>query len=189
MPRAYLNSPNGRIFYALKSFALKQLDIMRRDFADQVAKGNYKEGFTNLASYAASIGLAGGAVGTARDAIQTKELRLEQFDDKVFETWMSLIFMNKYMRDRYLSEGEVGKALSNIVTPAIFSITDEAGKAMMDSIFQEEQQDSESFDKAIGKLPVIGKISYYWLLGGAEKKIERERKEEERQRRKQLGIN
>jgi len=189
MPRAYLNSPNGRIFYALKSFALKQLDIMRRDFADQVAKGNYKEGFTNLASYAASIGLAGGAVGTARDAIQTKELRLEQFDDKVFETWMSLIFANKYMRDRYLSEGEAGKAALNIITPAIFSMTDEAGKAMMDSIFQDEQQDSESFNKVISKLPVLGKISYYWLLGGAERKIERERKEEERQRRRRLGIN
>lgn len=189
MPRAYLNNPNGRIFYALKSFALKQLDIMRRDFADQVAKGNYKEGFTNLASYSASIGLAGGAVGTARDAIQTKELRLEQFDDKVFETWMSLIFANKYMRDRYLSEGEAGKAALNIITPAIFSMTDEAGKAMMDSIFQDEQQDPESFNKVISKLPVLGKISYYWLLGGAERKIERERKEEERQRRRRLGIN
>ena len=188
MPVQYLKNPNGRILYALKSFAIKQLDIMRRDFAGQLAKGNYKEGFTNLGNYAMSIGLAGGAVGTARDILQTKELRPEQFDDKVFETWMSLLFLNKYTRDRYLAEGEVGQAVLGIVTPASLNIADQGGKALQDILF-EADNDPEKFNSALKNIPVIGKLGYYWLLGGAEKKLEQERKQEERDRRNRLGIN
>lgn len=188
MPLQYLKSPNGRILYALKSFAIKQLDIMRRDFAGQLARGNYKEGFTNMGNYAMSIGLAGGAVGTARDILQTKELRPEQFDDKVFETWMSLLFLNKYTRDRYLAEGEVGQAVLGVVTPAIFNIADQGGKALQDILF-EADNDPEKFNAALKNIPVIGKLGYYWLLGGAEKKLEQERKQEERDRRNRLGIN
>ena len=187
MPQKYLEAPNGRILYALKSFAIKQLDIMRRDFAGQVAKGNYKEGFTNLANYAASIGLAGGSVGLAREAMQTKEFNIDEFPDKVFETWMALAFMNKYARERQLSEGGIGQWSLGIVTPAVFNIADEAGKSLVDLATQEE--DSDSFNKAMAKVPVIGKAAYYWLLGGAERKIERDRKEEEKQRRRKLGIN
>lgn len=188
MPLQYLKSPNGRILYALKSFAIKQLDIMRRDFAGQLARGNYKEGFTNMGNYAMSIGLAGGAVGTARDILQTKELRPEQFDDKVFETWMSLLFLNKYTRDRYLAEGEVGQAVLGVVTPAIFNIADQGGKALQDILF-EADNDPEKFNAALKNIPVIGKLGYYWLLGGAERKLEQERKQEERDRRNRLGIN
>ena len=187
MPQKYLEAPNGRILYALKSFAIKQLDIMRRDFAGQVAKGNYKEGFTNLASYAASIGLAGGSVGLAREAMQTKEFDIDKFPDKVFETWMALVFMNKYARERQLSEGGIGQWSLGIVTPAVFNMADEAGKSLVDLATQEE--DSDSFNKAMAKVPVIGKAAYYWLLGGAERKIERDQKEEEKQRRRELGIN
>jgi hypothetical protein len=187
MPQKYLEAPNGRILYALKSFAIKQLDIMRRDFAGQVAKGNYKEGFTNLANYAASIGLAGGSVGLAREAMQTKEFNIDEFPDKVFETWMALAFMNKYARERQLSEGGIGQWSLGIVTPAVFNMADEAGKSLVDLATQEE--DSDSFNKAMAKVPVIGKAAYYWLLGGAERKIERDRKEEEKQRRRKLGIN
>jgi len=188
MPAQYLKVPNGRILYALKSFAIKQLDIMRRDFAGQLAKGNYKEGFTNLGNYAMSIGLAGGAVGTARDILQTKELRPEQFDDKMFETWMSLLFINKYTRDRYLAEGEVGQAVLGIVTPAAVNIADQGGKALQDIMFDADNN-PEKFNTALKNIPVIGKLGYYWLLGGAEKKLEQERKQEERDRRNRLGIN
>lgn len=187
MPQRYLEAQGGRILYALKSFTIKQLDIMRRDFAGQVAKGNYKEGFTNLASYAASIGLAGGSVGLAREAMQTKEFDIDKFPDKVFETWMALVFMNKYARERQLSEGGIGQWGLGIVTPAIFNMADEAGKSLVDLAIQEE--DSDSSNKAMAKVPVIGKAAYYWLLGGAERKIERDRKKEERQRRRELGIN
>ncbi len=185
MPLRYLKSPNGRILYALKSFAIKQLDIMRRDFVGQLNRGNYKEGFTNMGNYAMSIGLSGGAVGTARDILQTKELRPEQFDDKVFETWMSLLFLNKYTRDRYLAEGEVGQAVLGVVTPAIFNIADQGGKALQDILFEAEN-DPKKFNDVLKNMPVIGKLGYYWLLGGAERKLEQERKQEERDRNRKL---
>ena len=31
MPLKYLKHPNGRVFYMLKTFTIKQFDVMRRD--------------------------------------------------------------------------------------------------------------------------------------------------------------
>ena len=42
-PQAYLDNPNHRILYMLKSFTLKQLDLVRREVIKEFAKGNKKE--------------------------------------------------------------------------------------------------------------------------------------------------
>ena len=186
MPQVYLNNPDGRIFYALKSFALKQIDIMRREFIQEMAKGNYNEGLKNITNYAVTVGLAGGTWSFVRDALQTKELDIDKFDDKVFESLMSVLFLNKYARDRQLSEGGVGGWAWGIATPAIVNLSDEGGAALLELAKKDEDQDPETFNKAISKLPVIGKVAYYWMLGGAERKLERERKQEERDRNKKL---
>ena len=62
VPQAYLNSPNGRIFYMLKTFTLKQFDIYRRKGFDevragyqQISEGNVKKGSGMVAAGVASL--------------------------------------------------------------------------------------------------------------------------------------
>jgi len=43
MPEKYLASPNGRIFYMLKSFTLKQVDVFRRESISKIISGTPKE--------------------------------------------------------------------------------------------------------------------------------------------------
>lgn len=40
MPERYLKHPNGRIMYALKSFTLKQIDVLRKNIVQEWNKGN-----------------------------------------------------------------------------------------------------------------------------------------------------
>src|SRR3569623_1854087 len=41
VPQAYLESPNGRVIYMLKTFMLKQFDLARNIGFNQIKKGNY----------------------------------------------------------------------------------------------------------------------------------------------------
>jgi len=42
MPQLYLDIPNGRILYSLKTFTLKQWDVARRNVVQEYQKGNKK---------------------------------------------------------------------------------------------------------------------------------------------------
>jgi hypothetical protein len=189
MPEAYLSAPNGRLFYALKSFALKQLDLVKRTAIDEMRNGNYLKGFKNLSSYAAIMGLSGGSVATVRDWIQTKEFRPEQLPDKSFETLMGIMFMNDYARNKYASTGDFAGYLQNLVAPAAPQVITTAIQSGMAAASADEDADPDKFNKVIKDIPVMGKLAYYWMFGGAEKKLERERKEDVRKLKQRLGTN
>lgn len=189
MPEAYLNQPNGRILYALKSFALKQLDLVKRTSIDEMRSGNYIKGFTNLARYAAIMGLSGGSVATVRDWMQTKEFRPEKLPDKSFETLMGIIFLNEYARNKYIANGDFAGYLTNLVAPAAPEVITTSVQALMEAASNDETSDPEKFNRAIKDIPVMGKLAYYWVFGGAEKKLERERKKEIQETRRAMGLN
>jgi hypothetical protein len=189
MPEAYLNQPNGRILYALKSFALKQLDLVKRTSIDEMRSGNYIKGFTNLARYAAIMGLSGGSVATVRDWMQTKEFRPEKLPDKSFETLMGIMFLNEYARNKYIANGDFAGYLTNLVAPAAPEVITTSVQALMEAASNDETSDPEKFNRAIKDIPVMGKLAYYWMFGGAEKKLERERKKEIQETRRAMGLN
>ena len=192
MPLKYLENPGGRILWSLKSFTLKQLDLVRREMIGEMANGNYTKGFTNAAKYAATMGIAGGTVQTIRDAFQTKELRPEVFPDKVLESLLGVFFLNRYTIESNLAKGDIGAYALGVVTPAAFNLGDEMGGLILETVKlanSDAETNPKVFEKATAKIPVGGKVGYYWLLGGAEAKLERERKKEERAYRKSIGIN
>lgn len=192
MPELYLKNPNLRLLYSLKTFAVKQLNVVREQIVEEMVNGNYKTGFTNAARYVAIYGLIGGAVGTARDALLTKELRPEVFSDKALENLLAVAFLNRYTIERHLAQGKIGQYVEGIATPAILNIGDDIGSAAVKAAgiaIQDEETNPEVFKKAMTKLPVLGKLYYNWFLGGAERRIERDRKKEIQDYNKRMGIN
>jgi hypothetical protein len=187
MPASYLNSPNGRIFYALKSFALKQIDIMRRDILQEARRGNHATALRNMTAYGMSIGLAGGTMQMARDMVMKGETDPEDFPDKVFETWASLFFLNKYTRDKHIGEGNIGAALVNTLMPATPDIVD---STIGEGIRYLAEGDAD-FDtgKVTSALPVFGQMMYLWTMGGAEKRMEREQEAKDDKRKERLGLS
>jgi hypothetical protein len=80
MPPAYLNNPNGRMFYALKTFTIKQIDLARRDVYNQLRAGKVKEAAANMMNIAVVMSLGGVSTSVARDYILGKDVNLEASD-------------------------------------------------------------------------------------------------------------
>lgn len=186
MPMKYLKAADARLFYSFKTYFLKQLDRVRQDSFKKIATGNpkqIKEGVGNLARYALIIGSANGAVQTVRDFVLTKgQADLSDFPDAVAEGLMSLVFANKWNRERYLSEGKYGELLYETAKPPIVGVVDRPVVSLYNYI-QGQTDVEDVVATTFSQLP-LGKTIYDLFLGGAEKKAEKLRKEEAKERLK-----
>lgn len=179
MPEAYLNNPNGRIFYSLKTYMIKQLDLIRnRSLAKMKSKDNKTrlEGLTDLARYAGIVGGGNASVATVRDYYLTGgDERSLNYSDKFIETLMATVFLNKYNVDKYLSEGKIGDMVVSSLTPPFIGTAQStligAGEAV--STLWSGDADIDDINKALKNVPVVGKLYYTFLGGGMEKAQER----------------
>lgn len=95
-PEGYLRHPNGRIFYALKSFDMKRLDAYRREGFAMIANGNAAQkraGFRNLMLLSGLFMAAGVGVDWLKDWLIGRRTDLQD------ETWRNvwkLFGLNKY---------------------------------------------------------------------------------------------
>lgn len=80
LPPAYLNNPNGRLLYSLKSFTIKQIDLLRRDAWNEIKAGRIKQGVANLANIAVVMSVAGVVTSAVRDYIIGRDVNLEASD-------------------------------------------------------------------------------------------------------------
>ena len=106
MPQKYLQLENGRLFYSLKSFALKQMDIMRREVYNEWQRGNQYEASKNLMSYAAITGGATAMTNEMRNAIFTLgadpiELEPDDIPEEIVWHMLSMTgLVNKFNVDK-----------------------------------------------------------------------------------------
>ena len=172
MPKPYLDNPNGRILYMLKSFTIKQLDLMRRDILDNLAKGDTPLAFKNLTSLGTLFVLGNGSADMLKDFMTGDEIEME--DTLVDNVW-KLIGLNRYTGDRAL-EGGMGQAIIDTVAPPL-TVYDRATRAMGDS--QKTWEASpfnglQIFDKMFnsGELTRDESSSYYNTLGTAHDSLD-----------------
>lgn len=161
LPQAYLDHPNGRLLYQLKSYMLKQADVVRRDAYDNIFSGDkvkFMRGVKNLAALATIYALAnvpgdlvkGWLSGRDVDPFETPEL---------IENVLSTFGMGKYNQDR-LGEGKIVETATGIVMPPVRVLEDIAlGR-----------------EKAAAYIPLVGRPVYDRFLGGNEKREIAEKK-------------
>ena len=80
MPAMYLNHPNGRIMYMLKSFTMKQIDLLRQDVLRNIYEGGAKvtargeptrEGMRQMRDGMFALAKLGGTIGIANMGVDT----------------------------------------------------------------------------------------------------------------------
>lgn len=167
-PQAYLENPNHRILYMLKSFTLKQIDVVRRNVVQEYAKGNKKEAVKNAALLAAYLSTANTGTQYAKDLVLGREVKAEDIPDRAMWNLLSVYGINRYTTDRYLSNGDWKGAVINTIAPAT-PIIDSAF-----SLGEELLEDDPNVEKLIKPVPVVGNLVYNWFLGGAEEYNERQ---------------
>lgn len=175
MPLKYLENPNGRVFYALKSFTIKQLDMLRRSVADEYAKGNKLQAGKNLASYVALVGLGGATVQEIRNAEMGRGFDLERIPDNFVNQLLATFMASRYIVDNKLMEGDIMGALVEMGAPPTTAL-ENLGKdafAVTAALLKGEEPPI----KAIRSVPLAGNSVYNLLGGGAEEFLERQAKD------------
>jgi hypothetical protein len=73
MPSWYLNNPNGRILYMLRSFGLKQLQQIERLVVEEWKAGRKEQSIKNLLSYLTVVGGGNTLLNELRQPIKDPE--------------------------------------------------------------------------------------------------------------------
>lgn len=177
MPKKYLDAPNGRLFYSLKSFGLKQLDLLRREVGHRYAAGDKRGAAKAATAYMAYVIPTGLAVNEIRELMQGREVLPEDIPDQAIDQLLRLAFMSQYSLEK-IGTGGLVDSVSNIVAPPMNVFEDGARDAYTIIRSWAEGDDIENI-RSPRNIPVIGKAIYNLLLGGNERANEfRERRRE-----------
>lgn len=121
VPEAYAKSPNGRIFYMLKSFTLKQYDLLRREVVQEYKAGNKAGAVKSAIRYMGFVSAMGGTMQTIRDVGTGRsgpEEAIEKLPDRMLFESLGALGFGTYVTERYLRQGKVVDFAVNQMVPA-----------------------------------------------------------------------
>ena len=184
MPQKYLEMPNGKILYMLKSFTLKQIDIFRRESIDLIVSGDPKkvaQGMGNLVKLSGMFMLANMGADKLKDVVLGRETDIE---DTVVDNLWRLIGASKYDVYKARTDGIGMTVLKKMLFPS--SIIDRTYKDVSNLITGKEYQrgpmEGEAYKlETPQSIPVAGKLYYWWFGRGAQKEEYRQGGEGSRQ--------
>lgn len=148
MPQTYLDNPNGRVAYMLKTWMAKQFDVMRRDAYNEFKKGNVREGIKNTLTYAFALGAGGMSAQALKSYIMGQEVDLSS--GALMENVLKTFGWGEYTRDK-MEKDPVSGALGSLAPPW----------SIMDDVLTADP-------KAVRYIPIIGDLYYNWEMGGRE---------------------
>jgi hypothetical protein len=134
----------------MKSFMLKQMDILRRDAYRQIKIGNYRAGVTNLARYATLMGLAGATFDAAKEFILGHDVDFDAVDIPM--NFIKMFGVSEYFLDH--GKKTPASSAAALLAPASPAMA-------FDKILTADP-------KAVKYLPVFGRLLYEHGMGGKE---------------------
>ena len=119
MPKHYLTSKNGRILYMLKTYQLKQINNIIREYKKNITQdqhGSMTKGITQMVGLLFALSMAGATTDALKDILMGREL--DDLDDTLVENFVQIWFINKYATERGFSSGKlVSAVLGNQLPP------------------------------------------------------------------------
>ena len=163
MPQAYLDAETGRLLYMLKSFMLKQYDIIRRNIYQEFKNGNKIEAVKTAAALAGYMTAANTGTSVIKDFILGREVTPEDIPSRAMWSLLGIYGISKYTSERYLERGDVKGFAINTLVPAT-PVIDAAFK-----LGRELPKEDPNIETTLKAVPVVGPVVYNWFGGGAEK--------------------
>lgn len=157
MPEMYLAHPNGRFLYQLKTYMLKQADVVRRDAYQEIAKGTpegIKKGTKALAALATVYALSNVPGDVIKDWMAGRPVDVLS-TPKLVENVLQTFGINRYAGQQ-LGQGKVVETVAGMVTPPLRMFQDIA----------------KGDPKAVGYIPFVGRpIEARFFGGNARREI------------------
>jgi hypothetical protein len=166
-PEGYLRGGNGRIFYSLKTFQVKLLDVYRNKVFIQM-KTDPKLGMKNFLRLTASLMLMGATSDILKDLLFNRPINLT---DLMVDNILKLAGFSKFLIYKTREEGPVMGGLRLIAPPS--PILEAITKDLMK--FGKDYFDGSDI---AGAVPVVGRLYYWWFGPGAAKTQRRKDREE-----------
>lgn len=158
MPENYLRGGNARIFYALKTFQLRQIDAFRVEALhkmNQPGKKNKIIGLRRLILMAMSLLLAGMGTDKLKDYVLGRKTSLS---DLVTDNLLKLVGFSKWTIYKAKTEGIGSAALKSILPPMPF----------IDQLWKDIQTAGDKRGtQIVQSIPIVGKFYYWWMGQGA----------------------
>ena len=95
MPKTYLDHPDGRILYALKTFTLKQYDVVRRNVVQEWKHGSKIKAVKQAGALAAYLSAANLGTQTIKDMLLGRDPGLDNIPDKSLWALLGVYGLNK----------------------------------------------------------------------------------------------
>jgi len=161
MPQKYLDAGNGRIFYMLKSFTLKQFDVFRNEVYKDLKSKDPKvkiEGMKKFVKLASFFVLANAGADELKDLVLGRKTDL---DDRIVDNMLRLGGISKFVTWKARTEGIGSAAIRQILPP--FKFIDAATKDIV------KAGDDKGLE-TLASIPVVGKLAYWHMGKGVAKR-------------------
>lgn len=156
MPEYYANGGNLRIFYMLKSYTIKQLDVFNNEIFSQMSKDPAKA-VNNLIKLSLALASLNAGADVIKDVLLGRPIKLS---DIAVDNILRLFGFSKYTVYKAKREGFGEATLKTILPPIPF----------VDDLYKDlSAKDKKPGDYKIwNALPIVGKFYYWWFGGGRE---------------------
>lgn len=161
MTPSQMKNPNGRIFYGLKNYALKQVNMLNERVVREARAGNTAKAAKFATEYALTVGLMGASVETIREGLMGRDLELMDIPDNGFQALYRTLFLSPYTTGR-IAEGRAVEGVSNLIAPPALGLFGDVLKAA-GSVAEGDVTD-HSVTRLSKYVPVVGKATYEWFF-------------------------
>jgi hypothetical protein len=103
-PEFFLTSGNLRIFYMLKTFAIKAINSTVREFRVEWQAGNHYKAARNFSALIGLLTLAGAGTDEIKDFMLGRESRIS---DNIVDNLLQLALINRYSLEKGLRNGQL----------------------------------------------------------------------------------
>lgn len=173
MPVGYLRGGNGRVFYMLKTYTLRQIDIYRREVFSNIFSTDPKKigkGLGNLISLASALMLMGMSSDALKDLILGRDFDLSEL---VVDNMLKVMGLTKYQIYKSKQEGIIRTFWTWLFIPPIGTPIDDAARDFSEIVIGKEDKRTGEINykdpkdaRVLGNIPLVGKFYYWWWGGG-----------------------
>jgi hypothetical protein len=157
MPQAYITGGQGRIFYMLKSFTLKQFDIYRNEVYQQIANPKTRvQGLKNLVALSAAFIMMNATADELKDLLLGRKTKMS---DRLVDNMLRMVGFSKFVIYKARMEGLGSASIRQILPPMKF----------IDATYKDFFNDTSKGLETVQSIPLGGKL-YYWWFGKGYKK-------------------
>jgi hypothetical protein len=169
MPKGYLEAGNWRVFYMLKTFAIKALNSVHREVATEFKAGNYEAAARKLTMLVLSLGLSGAAADELKDFLLGKEGSIR---DNTIDNMIQLFMVNKYAAARGMKTDSFMTSMVDSLVPPVRFMDD-----FVADIYAAASTDKDFKFKSLKDVPLVGKVVWSHMEFGREAEIKGRRED------------